>query len=74
MPANQATNALATMPRHDDKIIQLRHVYFPCSLATEYTPEQIGAKFGYNGIDWDPSAQFIWTEGIRAANTTLRRY
>jgi len=42
--------------------------------ATEYTPDQIGAKFGYKDIDWDPSAQLIWTEDIQADNINLWRY
>jgi len=42
--------------------------------ATEYTPDQIGAKFGYKDIDWDLPAQLIWTEDIRADNTILWRY
>ncbi len=42
--------------------------------ATEYTREQIGAKFGYNDIDWDPSAKLIWTDDILTDNTILWRY
>lgn len=42
--------------------------------ATEYTQEQIGAKFGYNDIDWDTSAKLIWTEDILTDNTILWRY
>ncbi|MGD1934359.1 MAG: hypothetical protein ACFB0Z_07600, partial [Candidatus Phaeomarinobacter sp.] len=34
--------------------------------ATEYTADQIGARFGYNDIDWVSSASLIWTEDIEA--------
>ena len=42
--------------------------------ATEYTPEQIGAKFGYNDVDWDEAATLIWTGDLNADNTILWRY
>ncbi len=42
--------------------------------ATEYTKEQIGARFGYNDIDWDPSARLIWTADIELDNTILWRH
>lgn len=42
--------------------------------ATLYTPEQIGAKFGYNDINWDPSAKLIWTEDLKTDNTILWRF
>lgn len=42
--------------------------------ATEYTAEQIGARFGYNDIDWDPTATLIWTDDIEVDNTILWRH
>jgi len=42
--------------------------------ATEYTPEQIGARFGYNDINWDASASLIWSEDIVTDNTILWRH
>ncbi len=42
--------------------------------ATEYTSEQIGAKFGYNDVDWDPAAKLIWTGDLKADNTILWRH
>lgn len=42
--------------------------------ATEYTAEEIGARFGYNDIDWVPSASLIWTDDIKADNTILWRH
>lgn len=42
--------------------------------ATEYTAEEIGARFGYNDIDWDPTASLIWTDDIKADNTILWRH
>ncbi|MEO0961874.1 MAG: PEBP family protein [Pseudomonadota bacterium] len=42
--------------------------------ATEYTVEEIGARFGYNDIDWVPSASLIWTEDIKLDNTILWRH
>lgn len=42
--------------------------------ATEYTREQIGARFGYYDIDWDPSAKLIWSGDIKADNTILWRH
>jgi hypothetical protein len=42
--------------------------------ATEYTAEEIGARFGYNDIDWAPSASLIWTADIKLDNTILWRH
>ena len=42
--------------------------------ATEYTKEQIGARFGYNDVAWDASAKLIWTDDIKANNVILWRY
>lgn len=42
--------------------------------ATEYTVDEIGARFGYNDIDWDPTASLIWTEDIKIDNTILWRH
>ncbi|MEM7740428.1 MAG: PEBP family protein [Pseudomonadota bacterium] len=41
--------------------------------ATEYTEDQIGARFGYHDIEWDASARLIWTDDINADNTILWR-
>ncbi|MEQ8746316.1 PEBP family protein [Pyruvatibacter sp.] len=42
--------------------------------ATEYTAEQIGARFGYNDIEWDRSAKLIWSADIETDNIILWRY
>ncbi|MEM0929278.1 MAG: PEBP family protein [Pseudomonadota bacterium] len=42
--------------------------------ATTYTKQEIGARFGYNDVDWDPSAHLIWTDDIDADNTILWRH
>jgi len=42
--------------------------------ATEYTADEIGARFGYNDIDWDSSATLIWTDDIKTDNTILWRH
>ncbi|MEO1041635.1 MAG: PEBP family protein [Pseudomonadota bacterium] len=41
--------------------------------ATEYTKDEIGARFGYNDVAWDASARLIWTDDIDADNTILWR-
>ncbi|MEO1657010.1 MAG: PEBP family protein [Pseudomonadota bacterium] len=42
--------------------------------ATEYTQEQIGARFGYHNVEWDARAKLIWTDDIDADNTILWRH
>ncbi|MEM6536994.1 MAG: PEBP family protein [Pseudomonadota bacterium] len=43
-------------------------------IATEYTKEEIGARFGYNDLNWDARATLIWTDDIDADNTILWRH
>lgn len=42
--------------------------------ATEYTADEIGARFGYHDIAWDESARLIWSDDLKADNTILWRY
>lgn len=39
--------------------------------ATVYTAQQVGPKEGYDQINWDPSAQFIWGSDLETDNTIL---
>jgi hypothetical protein len=43
------------------------------STATEYTPEAVGAKDGYDTISWDASAALIWASDLKVDNTVLWR-
>ena len=42
--------------------------------ATVYTPEQVGAKEGYEAISWDGSAELIWGPDLKLDNTILWRF
>ncbi|MSY95693.1 MAG: hypothetical protein F2702_07265 [Actinobacteria bacterium] len=41
--------------------------------ATVYTPEEVGAKDGYNTITWSPNAKLIWGSDLELDNTVLLR-
>jgi hypothetical protein len=41
--------------------------------ATVYTPEEVGAKDGYDTISWDSSAALIWGSDLKVDNTMLWR-
>jgi hypothetical protein len=41
--------------------------------ATVYTPEEVGAKDGYDTISWDSSAALIWGSDLKVDNTVLWR-
>lgn len=41
--------------------------------ATVYTPEEVGAKDGYNTITWSPNAKLIWGSDLELDNTILLR-
>lgn len=41
--------------------------------ATVYTPEEVGAKDGYNTIAWSPNAKPIWSSDLELDNTVLLR-
>jgi hypothetical protein len=41
--------------------------------ATVYTPEEVGAKDGYDAISWDSSAALIWGSDLKVDNTVLWR-
>ncbi len=41
--------------------------------ATIYSEGQIGAKDGYDEIDWDKAAKLIWTSDLEVDNTILWR-
>lgn len=41
--------------------------------ATVYTPEEVGAKDGYDTISWDASAALIWGSDLKVDNTVLWR-
>lgn len=41
--------------------------------ATVYTPEEVGAKDGYDTISWDSSAALIWGSDLKIDNTILWR-
>ena len=41
--------------------------------ATEYEPDAVGAKDGYDTITWDPAASLIWTDSLKQDNTILWR-
>ncbi|CAB4946880.1 unannotated protein [freshwater metagenome] len=38
-----------------------------------YTPEEVGAKDGYNTITWSPNAKLIWGSDLELDNTVLLR-
>jgi len=42
--------------------------------ATEYTADEVGARFGYNDIDWDEAASLIWAGDLKTDNTILWRH
>ena len=39
--------------------------------ATEHLASSVGPKDGYNYINWDSSAQFIWGEDLETDNTII---
>jgi hypothetical protein len=39
--------------------------------ATEHPASSVGPKDGYNDIDWDRRAQFIWGEDLETDNTII---
>lgn len=41
--------------------------------ASVYTPEEVGAKDGYDTISWDGSAALIWGSDLKVDNTVLWR-
>ena len=41
--------------------------------ATEFSAREVDPKGGYDGIDWNPSAQLIWTSDLETDNTLLCR-
>ena len=41
--------------------------------ASVYTPEEVGAKDGYDTISWDSSAALIWGSDLKVDNTVLWR-
>ena len=41
--------------------------------ASVYTPEEVGAKDGYDTISWDASAALIWGSDLKIDNTVLWR-
>lgn len=41
--------------------------------ATEFSAREVDPKGGYDEIDWDPSAQLVWTSDLEADNTLLCR-
>lgn len=41
--------------------------------ATVYTPEEVGAKDGYNTITWSPNAKPIWSSDLELDNSVLLR-
>ena len=43
------------------------------SNASVYTPQEVGAKDGYNTITWSPSAKPIWSSDLELDNTVLLR-
>ena len=42
-------------------------------LAVEYSEADVGAKDGYDEVDWDPAARLIWAESLTQDNTLLCR-
>jgi hypothetical protein len=41
--------------------------------ATTYTADEVGAKEGYDDVDWDSSASLIWSDDLETDNTILWR-
>ena len=41
--------------------------------AVEYTADAVGPKEGYDEIDWDATARFIWSSSLKQDNTLLCR-
>jgi hypothetical protein len=41
--------------------------------AVTYTADEVGAKEGYDEVDWDPSASLIWSDDLETDNTILFR-
>lgn len=41
--------------------------------ATEYSATAVDPKLGYDEIDWDPAAEFIWGPDLEMTNTILCR-
>ena len=42
--------------------------------ANTYSADEVGAKDGYNEVDWDTNAALIWTSDLQVDNTILWRF
>jgi phosphatidylethanolamine-binding protein (PEBP) family uncharacterized protein len=42
--------------------------------ASEFTPEEVGVKEGFNDIPWSPTARLIWSKDLRLDNIILFRH